>query len=473
MVFSSIPFLFYFFPIFFIIYYLAPFSVGNIRLKNGVLLVFSLCFYAWGEPVYIILMIIETLSDYICASILNRTTNELKRKLLLAYSLVVDISILFFFKYIDLFINSINQIFNLNIALLELGLPVGISFFTFQTLSYVCDVYKRRVDVEKNYLDYLTYVSMFPQLIAGPIVRFSDINKALKSREFSISSISAGFIRFLQGFLKKVLIANQIGALYDSIISLGVFEMSIMDSWLAAIAFTFQIYFDFSAYSDMAIGMGQMMGFNFNENFNYPLTAISITDFWRRWHISLSSWFRDYVYIPLGGNRNGIPKHIRNMAVVWLLTGFWHGASWNYVMWGVYYLILLLIEKYLLGVYIQKLPKIFQHIYSYVLVVIGFVIFSHEDIVDLSRTLAVMFLGAFRNDFINARFLTYLREYGVILVLCILLMSSLFKNIVNKIFEKCGKAIIVIEPVVYMMLFMLAVAYLVNDSYNPFLYFRF
>ena len=468
MVFSSIPFLFYFLPLFFILYYLTPFS-----FKNGVLLIFSLIFYAWGEPIYVLLMIFETLSDFLIARSMEKAIDNIrKRKFLMGLSLFVDLSALLFFKYADFAIGVFNKVSGKSVPLLELGLPIGISFFTFQTLSYSIDVYKKKVNAEHSYVNYLAYVSMFPQLIAGPIVRFSTIDEQLHSRQINFEQTSKGFYRFLTGLFKKVLVANRIGALYESINAAPLTELTVANAWLGAIAFTFQIYFDFSAYSDMAIGMGQMMGFTFNENFNYPLTAISITDFWRRWHISLSTWFRDYVYIPLGGNRTSKAKHIRNIFVVWFLTGFWHGASWNYMFWGLYYGIFLLLEKYVWGKYLEKLPRAIKHIYSYLIVVVSFVIFSHEETSNLAGYMKVMF-GLSGNTFANINFLWYLKSYLFIIVLCILLMGPLFNNFVKFVFTKLGKAGKVICPVVMLLLLVLVTAYLVNDSYNPFLYFRF
>lgn len=468
MVFSSIPFLFYFLPIFFILYYLTPFSY-----KNGVLLFFSLIFYAWGEPIYVLLMIFETLSDFLIARAMEKAPDNIrKRKILLGISLFVDLSALLFFKYADFAIGVFNSITGSNAPLLGLGLPIGISFFTFQTLSYSIDVYKKKVDAEHSYINYLAYVSMFPQLIAGPIVRFSTIDEQLHSRHVDFDQVSKGFYRFLTGLFKKVLIANRIGALFEAVNAVSLSELTVADAWLGAIAYTFQIYFDFSAYSDMAIGMGQMMGFTFNENFNYPLTAVSITDFWRRWHISLSTWFRDYVYIPLGGNRTSKAKHIRNIFIVWFLTGFWHGASWNYMFWGLYYGIFLLLEKYVWGKYLEKLPKVFRHIYAYLIVVVSFVIFSHEDTANLGGYMKVMF-GFSGNAFADGGFLWYLKSYLFIIILCILLMGPLFNNTVKLIYSRLGKAGKVICPVCMLALLVLVTAYLVNDSYNPFLYFRF
>src|SRR5574344_710624 len=346
MVFSSIPFIFFFLPLFLIIYYLVP----N-KYKNYILLIFSLIFYAWGEPIYILLMIFTTYMDYLNGRVYLKSGNHKKKYLII--SLVIDLGLLFFFKYSDFLIGTINTLFNINIPLLNLGLPIGISFYTFQTLSYSIDVYRGNVEPEKNYLRYLTYVSMFPQLIAGPIVRYDSISHELVNRKINFTMISNGFTRFLIGLFKKVLLANNIGYLF-TVISTNYVNSSVLLLWLGIISFTFQIYFDFSGYSDMAIGLGKMLGFNFLENFNYPYIAKSITDFWHRLHISLSTWFRDYLYIPLGGNRCSIIKNIRNILIVWALTGLWHGASYNFLLWGIYYGIILIIEKFILNKYIDK-----------------------------------------------------------------------------------------------------------------------
>lgn len=462
MVFSSIPFLFFFIPLFLISYYIAP-----LKYKNGVILVFSLIFYAWGEPVYIILMILETLSDYLIGLKMEKTDDGKKRKFLLITSLVIDLSALGFFKYADFVIGTINSVFSCSIPKLELALPVGISFFTFQSLSYVIDLYWGDVEAEHSYADYLTYISMFPQLIAGPIVRFSTIREELHNRRensgFLSDSFCEGFLRFLRGLFKKVLLANQIGSLYDEINSIST-SASVCTMWLGAIAFTFQIYFDFSGYSDMAIGMGRMMGFSFPENFDYPLISESVTEFWRRWHMTLSGWFRRYVYIPLGGNRVSRIKHIRNIMIVWMLTGLWHGASWNFVIWGLYYGILLLLEKLLYGKYLEKLPRILRRMYSYVCVCLGFVIFSHDVLTDMIYYLKGMF-GLVGNSLTGSELIWYLKDNAVIIIACFIFMRP-HKELKSRLLGY-------LRPIAYLALFALCIASLVNDSYNPFLYFRF
>ncbi len=472
MVFSSIPFLFFFFPIFLIFYYIMP-----KRWKNYILLLFSLVFYAWGEPVYILLMIFASAVDYGNGLLMTKFGDtKKKRKIFLLFSVFINLSMLGFFKYADFFIETINQIGNLSIKPLGLGLPIGISFFTFQTMSYSIDLYKKEVEVEKNYFTYLTYVSMFPQLIAGPIVRFSTVREELHHREITRDGFSDGLLRFMQGLFKKVLIANNMGALWENIRGLSYETISVTTAWLGAISFTLQLYFDFSAYSDMAIGMGKMLGFHYLENFNYPLIAKSVTDFWRRWHISLSTWFRDYIYIPLGGNRVGIGKHLRNIAVVWFLTGLWHGAAWNFILWGVYYGILLTLEKYVWGKKLAKLPAFFQHIYAIWIVVFGFTIFVFDDMGKLGEYLTFLF-GIAKNPIFGTEILYYLMNYGVLLIVAVLLSAPIYPWLQKKIEQiqtKRKKDVIkAICAVCYIALFLLTTAYLVGDTYNPFLYFRF
>lgn len=471
MVFSSIPFLFFFLPLCLLLYYAVPFS-----MKNGILLVFSLIFYAWGEPIYILLMLFATLVDYTNGLLMERFgTTKITRTLFLCSSIVVNLSVLAFFKYADFLIITMNGLFGTKFSPLGLGLPVGISFFTFQTMSYIIDLYRKEVETEHNYFTYLTYVSMFPQLVAGPIVRFSDINAELHKRTLLRSEIEAGLLRFMQGLFKKVLIANQVGALWEELRIIEASQISVTMAWIGAVCFTLQLYFDFSAYSDMAIGMGWMLGFHFNENFNYPLSSISVTDFWRRWHISLSTWFRDYVYIPLGGNRKGVLKQLRNMAVVWFLTGLWHGAAWNFVLWGIYYGVLLAFEKFVWGKGLAKLPKLVQHLYALLIVVFGFVIFTFDDMAAL-RTYLTSMLGMAGNPLFGTEVFWYLGNYGVVLIASCILAFPVYPWLKAKI-SRMGTAVTTITSALsmlgYMALFLLATAYLVNDTYNPFLYFRF
>ena len=471
MVFSSIPFLFFFLPACLILYYAVPFS-----MKNEILLIFSLLFYAWGEPVYILLMLFTAGVDYTNGRLMERFgTTVRRRRLFLSVSVVIDLSLLGFFKYADFLISTINGLSGLSIPLLGLGLPVGISFFTFQSMSYSIDLYRRQVQMEKNYLTYLTYVSMFPQLVAGPIVRFSDVHEELHHRVISRVGMEQGVLRLMQGLFKKVLIANQVGRLWEEIRLLEAGQASAATAWLGAAAFTLQLYFDFSAYSDMAIGMGWMLGFHFPENFRYPLSALSVTDFWRRWHISLSTWFRDYVYIPLGGNRVSVLKHLRNMLVVWFLTGLWHGAAWNFVLWGLYYGFLLILEKYVWGKWLEKWPVCLRHLYTLLIVVLGFVLFEFDDIGKFTAYVSAMF-HANGNRVFGRECLWYLQNYGVLLFTAAFLSFPVFpwlQKQAARVSERGRRLLSFGSLAGYGIGFLLTVAYLVSDTYNPFLYFRF
>lgn len=457
MVFSSIPFLFFFLPIFLILYYLVPF-----KFKNFILLIFSLIFYAWGEPVYIVLMIFSSIVDYTNGRMIEKYPN--KKKIFMIFSVIINLSLLGFFKYSNFLIENINGLLNWNIKSLNLSLPIGISFYTFQTMSYSIDVYKGKFKAEKNFLNFMTYVSMFPQLVAGPIVRYEDVAKELDKRTINFNGFNEGLFRFLEGLFKKVLIANSVGFLFTTITNMAYSEISVLTAWLAAIAFSLQIYFDFSGYSDMAIGMGKMMGFNYPENFNYPFIAKSITDFWRRWHISLSSFFKDYVYIPLGGNR----KHqFRNILIVWALTGLWHGASWNFILWGLYFGVLLLLEKYVLKKYLDKIPNIFKHLITIFLIIISFYIFAFDNI-NLLISFGKILFGVSGNKFIDNNFIFYLTNYLFILVIGCIFSTPIYKKIKERI-----KVDGLIMAVIYSLLFVLTISFLVSDTYNPFLYFRF
>ena len=463
MIFSSIPFLFFFFPLFILLYFSLPF-----KYKNYILLLFSLIFYAWGEPIYILLMIFSSIVDFINGKNIEKYKDDnKKKKIYLIISIIINISLLGFFKYADFFIKVINNILNLDIQLLNLGLPIGISFFTFQTMSYSIDVYRGDVKAEKDFLTFMTYVCMFPQLIAGPIVRYETVSSELHKRDINFKKFADGFTRFLRGLFKKVLIANNIGLLFTLITSSEVNDISIMTGVLAIVSYAFQIYFDFSGYSDMAIGMGNMCGFTFLENFNYPYISKSITEFWRRWHISLSSWFKDYVYIPLGGSRVNILKNIRNILIVWILTGFWHGASWNFIFWGLYYGILLLLEKFVLKKYIDKLPDFVKHIYTIVLVFIGWMIFAFDD----SKYLFGFIKAITSNKFVDSAFLYYFKNYFLILVIATLFSLPVYPKVKEKMNNTIFTSLLSIS--IYVILFIVTLSYLVSDTYNPFLYFRF
>lgn len=466
MVFSSIPFIFFFLPIFLIIYYLVPF-----KLKNIILLIFSLIFYAWGEPIYILLMIFSSLVDYINGLLLKKTIDKRKRTLILIESIIINLGLLSFFKYSNFLIENINNLLNVNISLLNLPLPIGISFFTFQTMSYTIDVYRNEVKTEKNFLNFMTYVSMFPQLIAGPIVRYETIHKELNKREISLNNFSNGFIRFLEGLFKKVIIANTLGALFLEI-STNFEIYSSFTLFLGLLAFSFQIFFDFSGYSDMAIGMGKMLGFNYLENFNYPYISKSITEFWRRWHISLSSFFRDYIYIPLGGSRCSKLKNIRNILIVWILTGFWHGASWNYLLWGLYFGIILLLEKFILKNFLEKLPNTLKHIYSIILILIGWLIFAFEDI-NILQSFTSKLIGI-NTPLINNDAIFFIKNYLIIFIIAIIFSTPISKLIKEKIEKSKNKGIYyTLMFISYLLLFIITISFLVSDTYNPFLYFRF
>lgn len=454
MIFSSITFLFFFLPITLLLYY-----VGNsVSWKNGVLLVASIVFYAWGEPVYIILMMISILFNYYAGRDIELKQNRSS----LAFAIIVNILILGYFKYSGFLVDTINQITGLGIPERKLALPIGISFYTFQAMSYLIDVYRGDSRAQKKILPFAVYITMFPQLIAGPIVRYEDIEKQLSNRSISDKDFTEGVFIFIKGFAKKVILANCIGALHTEIIGLEISNISALTAWIGAIAYTLQIFNDFSGYSDMAIGLGKMLGFDFPVNFNRPYASRSITEFWRRWHISLSTWFREYVYIPLGGNRKGIARQIVNLLIVWLLTGLWHGAAWNFIIWGLYYGILLIIEKFLLKNIIDRTPSVLRWIITFVLVVIGWVFF-------FSNTLggAVEYLGAMfgSNTFADSTGVFYLLCYGGMTILAFL--PSILKDGIIK------KLPVVAKWIIFVLLFILSIAFLVSESYNPFLYFRF
>ena len=473
MIFSSLLFLFRFLPAVLVLYYLAPRP-----LRNLVLLLCSLVFYAWGEPVYIILMIVSILVSYTGGILVDRFKTQGKRRAARAALLgssVVSLSLLGFFKYADFLIGTVDSLTGAGINLLKIALPIGISFYTFQTMSYTIDVYRGEAKVQKNLISFGAYVTMFPQLIAGPIVQYKTIDRQLRTRKETAGQFAYGIHRFMIGLGKKVLLANNAGALWDTVSSMEHTQIPVVMSWMGLAAYTFQLYFDFSAYSDMAIGLGHMFGFRFLENFNYPYISKSITEFWRRWHISLSTWFRDYVYIPLGGNRVGVWKHIRNILVVWMLTGIWHGASWNFVLWGLYYGILLLIEKFVLGKYLKRLPGVFQHIYCMFFVMLGWNLFVFDDM-SAGISFARALFGTYGAGFCSRETLYLLYNNAVLMVLLILGSTQLPARAGNWICAKLrGKETIltIVKNVFYVGIFLLSVAWLVDASYNPFLYFRF
>lgn len=467
MLFSSIPFLYYFLPCVILLYLIAPRF-----LKNTVLLLSSLVFYAWGEPRYVIWMILSISLGYIFGLLIERFREKRGiAKLFMILSVISSLAVLGYFKYADFFISNINAVTGLSIPLLKITLPVGISFYTFQILSYTVDIYRGDVAAQKNPIDLATYVALFPQLIAGPIVRYSDIAQQLKNRNHSFEKISAGMSRFIIGLSKKILIANMLGELCDVFKASN--DKSVLFFWLYAIAYTLHIYFDFSGYSDMAIGLGKIFGFDFLENFNYPYISGSVTEFWRRWHMSLGSWFRDYVYIPLGGNRVSQARHLFNIFVVWMLTGMWHGAAWNFIVWGLYFAIILMIEKLFLLKYLKK-SKVLNHIYVLLLIIISFVIFDAASMKDALSYIGAMF-GAGDYPFISTEFVYYLRSYGVVLLIGIIGSTPLPKLVTKKIDESRvgGKIMTILAPVALCVLLAVCTACLVDGSYNPFLYFRF
>lgn len=466
MVFSSTIFLCVYLPLVLLGYYICP-KKG----RNLFLLIVSLVFYAWGEPKYVFLMIFSILVNYIFGRLMDKNRGRQKRmKLLLVLSVVIDIGLLSVFKYTDFIITNVNAIFGSSFDLLNIALPIGISFYTFQAMSYTIDVYRNDVRVQKNLIDFGMYITMFPQLIAGPIVRYADVQDQLAERSVTTADFSEGVMRFVVGLGKKVLLANQMGAVWSEIYALGG-DVSALMAWTGAIAYTFQIYFDFSGYSDMAIGLGRMFGFKFPENFRYPYQSVSITDFWRRWHITLSTWFKEYLYIPLGGNRCGLARQALNLLIVWSLTGFWHGAGWNFVMWGLYYFVILFIEKLFLLKALDKLPKLFRHVYALLLIVIGWVIFASDDVSVLLPYLGSMF-GA--NGAIGGMDVYTLFTKAVLLIICCVASTELPKRLfLSATGAMNEKAAFTIKSVMTIALLALSMILLIGDSYNPFLYFRF
>lgn len=468
MLFSSIVFLFTFLPAVMILYYLLP-----VRFRNVILLLASLVFYAWGEPVYLFLMLLSILFNYFSGLDIARNLQDKRAaKRSLVFNLIINLAVLGFFKYEGFVLDTLNGILPVHISYHALPLPIGISFYTFQILSYIIDVYRGNVKVQTNLPNFALYVTMFPQLIAGPIVQYADVDEQLASREVSWTKFGEGSMYFIRGLAKKVLLANTSGMIFTEVSGLAKGNITVVTAWLGAFAYMFQIYFDFSGYSDMAIGLGKMFGFEFNMNFNYPYVSKSITEFWRRWHISLSSWFRDYVYIPLGGNRVSKIKHIRNLLIVWFLTGLWHGAAWNFVAWGLYYGVILIIEKYFLSPVLGRLPDVVRHIYSIVLVVIGWVLFFSSSFGQAADYIRVMF-GAGAHGFADRESM-YLLTSNLILWLILIFGST---PLVHFRYEHMLRSkkwnTTIINSVVYAALFIVCIAYLVTETYNPFLYFRF
>ena len=466
MLFSSVPFLFYFLPAALLLYFLVP-----RRLKNAALLLASLFFYAWGEPKYVVLMLVSIAQGYLFGLLVEKYRGRNASRLFLSLSILASLGLLGYFKYADFFLSSVNAATGLSLPLLKLSLPIGISFYTFQVLSYVIDVYRGDTAAQRNFIDLAAYVSLFPQLIAGPIVRYSDVALQLRERTHSVSAAAEGVRRFTIGFCKKILLANQFGALASAYQQTQ--QESVLFVWLYALAFLLQVYFDFSGYSDMAIGLGRIFGFHFIENFNYPYISASVTEFWRRWHMSLGSWFRDYVYIPLGGNRVSKAKWFRNIFIVWLLTGLWHGAAWTFILWGLFFAVFLTAEKLWYGEALAQ-TRFLKHLYVLLLIAVSFVIFDAASVSDAFRTIGSLFgLGGLPRSDVLARY--YFDSYSGVFLVAIVGATPLPAKIVRQFSEDGpGKKIMsVVEPVVLLGLLAVVTAYLVDGSFNPFLYFRF
>lgn len=463
MVFSSLTFLFYFLPIVLIIYYIVP-----KKAKNIVLLISSLLFYFYGEPKFGILMVISILLTYIHGLLMDKYPK--RKKLFLISSIVISSGLLVVFKYTDFIISNINMVLHSNIDLVKLSLPIGISFYTFQMISYIIDVYRGEAKVQKSFLKLATYVALFPQLIAGPIVRYTTIEDELDNRKYSFDNFSNGVRRFVIGLSKKILVANVLASAISSFSTSQ--EKTVLFYWIYGLANALQIYFDFSGYSDMAIGLGKMLGFNFPENFNYPYISKSVTEFWRRWHITLGTWFKDYIYIPLGGNRVGKIKWLRNILIVWFLTGLWHGAAWNFILWGVLYGVLLVIEKMGLLKVLEKIPSVISRAYVTLITIIGFIIFSGSSVSEILNNIGGIF-GIGVSKFADLESLYCLKNYAAIFIIAIIGATPIMKNVVSKISKKVSKLVNVIEPVFLTTLLIVCISYLVDGSFNPFLYFRF
>jgi alginate O-acetyltransferase complex protein AlgI len=469
MVFSSLVMIYVFLPIVLLVYFLSP----N-RFKNFIILVAGLIFYAWGEPVYIWVMIVSSLVDYMAGLFINKYDDNPKvRKLALIISMTVDLGFLVVFKYSGFFISNVNTLLNLNIPIPDLPLPIGISFYTFQSMSYTIDLYWRKIKVQKNFLDYLAYVSLFPQLVAGPIVRYEDVQNEISERKVNIGLVGEGVNLFIKGLAKKVLLANNIGTLWTEVKALDFTQISALTAWMGILSFTFQIYYDFSGYSDMAIGLGKMLGFHFPKNFDHPYISKSVSEFWRRWHITMGSWFREYVYIPLGGNRCSKAKMLRNTFIVWAVTGFWHGADWNFILWGLFYGVILTFEKLYFHKVLEKLPSVVRILYTFVLVVMGWVLFDTESLTRAGQLLKAMF--GFNYNFVDSYSLYQLSSYIVMFLLCAILSTNIREKVTIMLTSRSNtsKLYYYSLPVLQLATMVLCTAYLVDASYNPFLYFRF
>lgn len=475
MVFSSLTFLYLFLPFVLVFYYIMP-----RQLRNLFILITGLFFYAWGEPIYVFIMIASTLIDYFAGLVIYKFGgNKTTRRLALIVSVVMNLSLLGFFKYSNFIVENINSIFHTSFGAPTALLPIGISFFTFQSMSYTIDLYRGNIEVQKNPITFAAFVTLFPQIVAGPIVRYEDVAAELKERHLDLDTIWHGILRFCAGIGKKVLIANNIGTLWDSVKVMDINTVPVATAWLGIAAYTLQIYFDFSGYSDMAIGLGEMLGFHFPENFNYPYMSKSISEFWRRWHMTLSEWFKSYVYFPLGGSRKGFGRTIFNTAVVWLLTGIWHGASWNFITWGVMYGILIIIEKLVITLLkkknkeyiLDKIPGFIKHIYAMLLVMLGWVLFDTKDLPTAFSYMKRMF--SFGSTFADEHTVYFLMNFGLLFVIAIIGCTSLVKNLAQKFTAKVPSCSHVLSVVYMIVIMLIATSYLVDASYNPFLYFNF
>ncbi len=468
MVFSSLTFLYLFLPVVLIFYFLVP-----KQARNFVLFVSGFVFYAWGEPVYIFLMTFTVLVDYTCGRVMTRFSGNKKARLaVLLASIIINLSILAVFKYNSFVVQNLNDLFGLSITDPKIALPIGISFYTFQSMSYTIDLYRKSVPEQKSFVDYAAYVSMFPQLVAGPIVRYGDVQRELQKRSVTVLNVGEGAGLFIQGLAKKVLIANNVGSLWTRVKEIPASELSVTTAWFGILAFTMQIYFDFSGYSDMAIGMGRMLGFRFPKNFDFPYVSKSVTEFWRRWHMTLGTWFREYVYIPLGGNRKGALRMVFNLLVVWMLTGLWHGASWNFVLWGLYYGILLMIEKLFLSKVLSKIPFSITRVYTFILVVLGWVLFEFTDISQAYAYYGAMF-GTQGRAVADGTFVYLLSSYGVVFVISLILSTDWLHRLSKRIYRRRPSVAKTVAIVLQVIMLLLCTAYLVDATYNPFLYFRF
>lgn len=475
MLFSSLTFLLVFLPITLILYYISPQNMKNITL-----LILSLFFYAWGEPFYVVILILSATIDYFAGLLMQKFDDEIKkRKTIFVISLAINILLLGCFKYLSFFIANFNLLFDINISDPELPLPIGISLFTFQTMSYTIDIYRRKINVQHNFVKYLTFVTMFPQLVAGPIVRYSQIEGQLDKRTITTNGITDGINLFITGLAKKVLLANNIGLLWENVHEMPYTELSTLSAWLGIIAFAFQIYFDFSGYSDMAVGLGRMLGFELPINFNYPYRAKSVSDFWKRWHISMSGWFKEYIYIPLGGSRNSTLKTLRNLLIVWFITGFWHGAGWNFILWGLYFGIILICEKFFWGKWLERIPGFLKIGYTFILVLFGWIFFEAAKgdgsftttINDSISYFKAMF--SFGKAFADVHAAYLISTYWVIFSLCLVGCTRIFIKLYDEIIIKVPLILKYIYPFIKITIFILCLIYLADEKYNPFLYYNF